>query len=172
MVHTTGEKILESFPGKDILAQRVYFFIEELHMSSKVKGILQKINFIQTDMDLHRDILFSIPSDQKEEMEKVMVAMAEMKAQIEDLRQKIKEIDEDEYNRIIAIEAATQKFRTLSEGRKFAQVNTLNETGECFITLTEGTRIDCLVAAQEDNGNWIVLTLDGETREYPGGVVQ
>ncbi|MCG8567777.1 MAG: hypothetical protein MI747_22150 [Desulfobacterales bacterium] len=141
-------------------------------MSSKVKGILQKINFIETDMALHKDILFSIPSDQKEEMEKVLKTIADMKGQIEGLRLKIKEIDEDEYNKIIAIEAATEKFKVLSQGKKFAQVNTLNETGECFITLNDGTRVDCLVAAKEENGNWIVLTLEGETREYPGGLVQ
>jgi hypothetical protein len=28
------------------------------------------------------------------------------------------------------------------------------------------------VAAREENGNWTVLTLDGETREYPGGFVK
>ncbi len=141
-------------------------------MSSKVKGILQKINFIETDMALHKDILFSIPSDQKEEMERVLTQIAEMKGQIEALRLKIKEIDEDEYNRIIAIEAATEKFKALAQGKKFAQVNTLNETGECSITLNDGTRIDCLVAAREEDGNYIILTLDGETREYPGGLVQ
>ena len=141
-------------------------------MSSKVKGILQKINFIETDMALHKDILFSIPSDQKEEMERVLKIIAGMKAQIESLRQKIKEIDEDEYNRIVAIEAATDQFKKLSQGKKFARVNTLNETGECFVTLNDGSRIDCLVAAQEEDGNWIVLTLEGETREFPGGLVQ
>jgi len=32
--------------------------------------------------------------------------------------------------------------------------------------------MDCLVTAKEENGNWTVLTLDGETREYPGGLIK
>jgi len=31
----------------------------------------------------------------------------------------------------------------------------------------DGTRQDCLVAAKEENGNWTVLTIDEETKEYP-----
>ena len=101
-------------------------------MSEKVKGLLQKINFIEADMDLHKQILVSIPSDQKSEMEAVVKKIAEQKKQINDLRLKIKEIDEDEYNKIIAIENAAQTFQTISKDKKFVQVKTLNETGECF----------------------------------------
>lgn len=137
-----------------------------------VKTILQKINFIETDMDLHKQILMSIPSDQKDEMEKVLKKIAEQKEEIQQLRLKIKEIDVDEYNKIIAIENAVAAFRQIAENKKFVQVNTLNETGECFITFNDGTRLDCLVAAKEENGNWTVLTLDGETKEYPGGFVK
>lgn len=140
--------------------------------SSKVKGILQKINFIETDMDLHKQILLSIPSKETAEMEKVVKKIVGLKQQIEDLRTEIKITDEDEYNRIIAIEHAAQKFSQISKDKKLIQVNTLNETGECFITFNDGTRLDCLVAAKEENGNWIVMTLDGETKEYPGGFIK
>ncbi len=141
-------------------------------MSNQVKGLLQKINFIETDMDLHRQILVSIPSDNKIEIEKVIGKIADQKKEIESLRQEIKLIDEDEYNRIIAIEQATKKFKEISLNKKYIQVNTLNETGECFITLNEGTRVDCLVAAKEENGNWTLLTLDGDIKEFPGGLVK
>lgn len=140
--------------------------------SSKIKGILQKINFIETDMDLHKQILVSIPSKDTDEMEKVLKKIAEQKQQINDLRMEIKHIDEDEYNKIIAIERATEMFREIAKDKKFVQVNTLNETGECFITFNDGTQLDCLVAAKEENGNWTVLTLNGETKEYPGGFVK
>ena len=141
-------------------------------MSSQIKALLQKINFIETDMELHRQILFSIPSHQKKEMEKTMTLMAGMKDQIQDLRQKIKSIDEAEYNKIIAIEQAAETFKQLARDKKFVRVNTLNETGECFVTLTEGTRLDCLVAAQEENGNWTLLTIEGEVKEYPSGLIK
>ncbi|MCP3872740.1 MAG: hypothetical protein GY699_06235 [Desulfobacteraceae bacterium] len=141
-------------------------------MSEKVKGLLQKINLIETDMDLHKQILVSIPSDNKAEIETVIKKIADQKKQIGDLRLEIKNTDEDEYNKIIAIEKAAQTFRQISKDKKFILVNTLNETGECYITFNDGTRIDCLVAAKEENGNWTVLTLEGETKEYPGGLVK
>ena len=141
-------------------------------MKERVKGLLQKINFIQTDMEVQKQILFSIPSDQKDEMEKVMNVMASQKEQILDLRERIKEIDPEEYNRLIALEKATETFRELSKDKKFVMVNTLNETGECFVTLNDGTKMECLVTAKDDAGNWTVLTLDGETKEYPGGLIR
>lgn len=141
-------------------------------MSSKIKGILQKINFIEADEELHKQILFSIPSDNQIEMETIISKIADMKKQINALRQQIKKIDENEYNKIIAIEGATETFREIAIDKKFIQVNTLNDSGACFITFNDGTRLDCLVTAKEDNGNWTVLTLEGETKEYPGGFIQ
>ncbi len=141
-------------------------------MSSEVKALLQKINFIETDMELHKHILHSIPSKDRDQMETVVEKIAEQKKQINELREKIKEIDEDEYKKIIAIEQAVQSFKQITADQKFESVNTLNETGECFITLNDDTRIDCLVAAKQENGHWTVLTLDGETKQYPGGLVK
>ncbi len=141
-------------------------------MDNQVKGLLQKINLIETDMELHRQILVSIPSGQKKEMEKTAALIAEMKDQIKDLRDQIRSADENEYNRLVAIERAAQTFKNLSINKNFVRVDTLNETGECFVTLNDGTRLDCLVAAQEDKGNWILLTLDGEVKEYPGGLIK
>jgi hypothetical protein len=141
-------------------------------MSIDVKGVLQKINFVEADMELHKQILFSIPSENKVEMEKVVGKIADLKQQINDLREQIKEMDEAEYNKIIAIEQAADQFRQIAKDKKFVQVNTLNEDRQCFITFNDGTRLDCLVAAKEENGNWTVLTLGGETREYPGSLIQ
>ena len=141
-------------------------------MSITVKGLLQKINFVEADMELHKQIMFSIPPDNKAEIEKAVTTIAALKQQISELRDQIKEIDEEEYNKIIAIEQAAERFRKISESKKFVQVNTLNEERQCFITFNDGTRQDCLVAAKEENGNWTVLTIDGETKEYPGGLIQ
>lgn len=136
-------------------------------MSTKTKGLLQKINFIETDMELHKQILFSIPKDDIPEMEKIIDTIAGQKQQIQDLRVQIKETDPEEYQRIIVIEQATQTFRQISRDKKFVQVTTLNEDGQCFIRLNDGKTLECLVAAREENGNWTVMTLEGETREYP-----
>ena len=141
-------------------------------MSEKIKGLLQKINFIETDMEVHKQILVSIPSENKSEIKTIISKIAGQKHQINELRQQIKKIDEDEYNKIIAIEKAAQIFRQIAKNKKFVQVNTLNESGVCFITFNDGTRLDCLVTAKEENGNWTVLTLEGETKEYPSGIIK
>ena len=107
-------------------------------MTSKIKGLLQQINFIESDMEMQKQILFSIPSDQKDEMEKVITKIASLKEQVKELRLKIKELDPDEHNRIMAIEAASEKFRQIAATKKFVEVDTLNESGECFITVKEG----------------------------------
>jgi TolA-binding protein len=141
-------------------------------MSANVKALLQKINFVETDMEMQKQILFSIPTDNKSEIEKLINKIADLKKQIADLRQEIKNIDENEYDKIIAIEKGTKKFQELSKDKKFVHVNTLNESGECFITLNDGTRMDCLVAAKEENGNFTILTLEGEAKEFPKGIVK
>jgi hypothetical protein len=141
-------------------------------MATDVKGLLQKINFVEADMELHKQILFSIPSENTAEIKKVVNTIADLKQQIQDLRDQIKQTDEAEYNKIIAIEQAADHFRQIAKDKKFVQVNTLNEDRHCFITFNDGTRQDCLVAAKEENGNWTVLTLEGETREYPGSLIQ
>ncbi|MBC8439430.1 MAG: hypothetical protein H8D87_07075 [Deltaproteobacteria bacterium] len=141
-------------------------------MSAEIKGLLQKINFIETDMELHKQILVSIPSDNKTEIKTIISKIADQKKQIYELRQEIKKIDEAEYNKIIAIEKAAASFRQIAKEKKFVQVNTLNESHVCFITFNDGTRLDCLVTAKEENGNWTVLTLEGETKEYPRGLIQ
>lgn len=105
-------------------------------------------------------------------MEKIINNIADLKKQILGLRLEIKKTDKTEYDKIIAIEQAAEKFKQLSKNKKFISVSTLNESGECYITLNNGTRIDCLVAAKEENGNFTILTVDGEAKEYPGGFVQ
>ena len=140
--------------------------------SAKIKGLLQRINFIEADMDIQKQILVSIPSANKKDIEAVIQKIADRKADIDILRLEIKKTDEAEYNRIIAIEEAAETFRRISRDKTFVVVNTLNESGVCFITLNDGTRLDCLVTAKEENGNWTVLTLDGETREFPGGLIR
>jgi len=139
---------------------------------ARIKGLLQRINFIEADMDIQKQILVAIPSHQQNDMEAVAKKIAALKQQIHDLRIEIKNTDETEYNRIISIEQAADTFRRISRDKKFVLVNTLNESGTCFITLNDGTRLDCLVTAKEENGNWTVLTLDGETKQYPSGLVK
>jgi len=141
-------------------------------MKERVRALLSKINYIETDMELQKQILRSIPSGQTEEMEKVVVKIADMKQQIIDLRLEIQKTDQEEYNRIVAMEQAAERFRALAKEKKFVQVRSTDDQGLCTLSLTDGSRLECLVAAQDESGNWTILTLDGEIKEYPGGLVK
>jgi len=141
-------------------------------MHPQVETILKKISYIEMDMELHKQILFSIPSDQKGEMEKVMHTMAEKKQQIQDLRREIKRLDPSAHDQILAIEKGTQDFKAMARDKQFSRVDTPDETGACSITLNDGTCLDCLVAAKEENGNWMILTREGRVRQFPGGLVK
>ncbi len=140
-------------------------------MHPTVETLLKKISYIETDMELHKHILFSIPSDQKAEMEKVMQTIAEQKQQVRDLRREIKRLDPDAYDRILAIEKGTEMFRTMAQDKQFDRVDTPDDSGVCTITLSDGTDVDCLVAAREENGDWMILTRDGEVKQFPKGLV-
>ena len=141
-------------------------------MSEKVKGLLQRINLIETDMDLHKQILHSIPSADKAEIQETLEKIADQKAQIDHLRQEIKKIDIHAYNKMVAIENASTTFKQLAATKQFVNVKTPDETGACPLTLANGSRLDCLVAAQEQDGNWTIMTLDGEIKEYPAGIIK
>jgi len=50
-------------------------------MSTKVKALLQKINFVEADMEMQKQILFSIPTDNQSEIEKQIHKIAGLKKQ-------------------------------------------------------------------------------------------
>lgn len=141
-------------------------------MHPQVDNILKKISCIEMDMELHKQILFSIPSDQKEEMEKVVRTIADKKHQVQDLRQKIKRLDPSAHDLILAIEKGTREFKARARDKAFSRVDTPDDTGACSLTLNDGTCLDCLVAAKEENGNWMILTREGRVKQFPGGLVQ
>jgi hypothetical protein len=135
-------------------------------MHPSVDNLLMKISYIETDMELHKQILVTIPSNQKADMEQVMQTIASQKQEIQDLRREIKRLDPTAYDRIIAIEKGTETFKNMAQYKRFDRVDTPDESGTCKITLIDGTDVDCLVAAREENGDWMVLTREGEIKQF------
>lgn len=105
-------------------------------------------------------------------MEAVVIKIADMKQQILDLRREIQEADPEEYNRIILMEQAAERFKALAREKKFVQIRSADDKGLSSIALNDGSKVTCLVAAQDETGNWTLLDLDGEIKEYPGGLVK
>ncbi len=134
-------------------------------MGQKVQDILKKINYIEVDMDIQKQILFSIPSADTDEMEKTVKIIAEKKAMINDLREQIQAIDPEEFNRILVFERASEQFRQLTTEKKFVEITTLTEGEQCSIQPKEGKTIDCIVKAKDEAGNFTVITFDGEIIE-------
>ena len=140
-------------------------------MGHTAQDILRKINYIEMDMDIQKQILFSIPTAEKQEMEKVLKVIAEQKKQIAHLRQEMKTAAPEEYEKILIFEKATQEFKTLAAEKKFKEISTFDGTAPCTISLKDNTTVDCLVKAQDETGNWTALTLDGSIQTFPADTV-
>lgn len=135
-------------------------------MGDSVEQVLQKIHFIERDIELHKNILVAIPQDQTEEMEKVIHQIVQKKERVDELKRSIAEIDPAVHAHIIKLEDGTRKFQDLAATKNFQQVATLDQGGECVVNLVDGTRVECLVKALDDRGGWTALTHDGEVMEY------
>ncbi|ACN14793.1 hypothetical protein HRM2_16860 [Desulforapulum autotrophicum HRM2] len=141
-------------------------------MSQKVHDFLRKINYIEADIDIQRQILLSIPSAHREEMEKTIKVIAEKNEMIKALRQEIKAIDPAAFNRILALEKASESFKVLAAEKKFIEVSTPNENGACTLTLKkDNTTIDCLVRAKDEAGGYTVIDFNGEILEFSDGEI-
>lgn len=136
-------------------------------MSITVEQILQKISFLEKDMELHKTILASIPEGKEEEMEEVIGTIVELKKKIEVEKESIQDVDPEMYEQIQKMELASAKFREIAAKKEFQTVLTLDHSRECYIDIKGGERVECLVKAQDKDGDWTVLTIDGEIMELP-----
>lgn len=138
---------------------------------SKTQDLLKKINYIEADIEIQKQILFSIPTGQHDEMEKTIAIIAAKKAEIEILRQQIKAIDPQEFERILVFEKAVSAFKLLATERKFTSIVGKNINESCTLTLNEDAAIECLIKACDAEGNWTIITLEGEIRHFPQDAV-
>lgn len=139
---------------------------EDLMTKPTIQDLLKRINYIEADIDIQKQILYSIPSDQRSEMEKTITIIAAKKQEIETLRQQIHEKDPEEYARIIAFEKVIAEFKQLAATRKFTSVIGRNIDEQCALNFYDGTSVECLIKACDDNGDWTVITLEGELKLF------
>ncbi|PHR28145.1 MAG: hypothetical protein COA36_07700 [Desulfotalea sp.] len=134
--------------------------------STTTQGLLRKINFLEVDVDIQKQILFSIPSDQTNEMEKTIRLIAKQTKEIETLREEIKTDDPEEYKRIITFEKAINTFRELASKTKFESIISREIGGECVLEIKGSANVECLIKACDAQENWTIITLDGEIQQY------
>lgn len=136
-------------------------------MSQQVQNILKKINYIEADMEIYRQILGSIPSANREEMEETIKIIAQKKAMVEKLRQEINTVDPAAFDQILAFEKVTEHFKQLAGEKKFLEITTPNEKEECIIKLKKDDEtIGCLVKAKDESGGYTIITFNGEILEF------
>ena len=166
MIHSTKSMIRIPVLSIEFNIDANKFKQDYKYMGNTAQDILKKINYIEVDMDIQKQILFSIPSADKAEIKKVMEIIADQKEQIKALRQKIKAVAPEEYQRILTFEKASEKFKALAAEKKFKEISTFDGTTACNVSLTSGATIDCLVKARDEAGDWTVMTLDGEIKTF------
>lgn len=137
-------------------------------MSQKVQELLKKINYIEVDLEIQKQILFSVPSANTDEMEQVIKVIAEKKEMVNDLRNQIKSADPVEFDRILRFESAAAEFKKIAAETKFNNVSTFNGGEPCNIEMKNGKTVECLVKAEEQGGNWTVFTFDGKILRISG----
>ena len=138
---------------------------------NKTEALLKKINYIEADVEIQKQILFSIPSDQKTEMEKTITLIATRKKEIEALRQELRELDPEEFDRIVVFENAVAEFRKIATDNPFDSIVNRNVNEECTLALQNGTKEECLIKACDNDGNWTIITIDGQLRQFPAADV-
>ncbi len=131
-------------------------------MKNTVQNLLKKINYIEAEVEIQKQILFSIPSDNKKEIEEVIHKIAQAKDEIVNLRDEIEAISPEEYQNILKIEEASAAFKQIAAEKKFTTVESMSTEGNCSIQLKDGKELACLVKASDADGNWTVITLDGD----------
>ncbi len=132
----------------------------------KTEDLLKKINYIEADVEIHKQILFSIPSAQKGEMEKVITKIAAKKEEIEILRHELKKHDPEEFDRIITFENALSEFKKIAASSPFQSIANRNVYEECALALQNGDKLECLIKACDKNENWTIITIDGEIKQF------
>ena len=131
-----------------------------------VQDILKKINYIEAEVEIQKQILFSIPGDQKKEIETIVEKIAKAKNQIIQLREEIKQISPAEYQKIIDIEKGLSQFKELAAQKTFKDVENMTPESPCRLKCQDGSEISYLLKAHEENGDITVLTIEGEVLNF------
>ncbi|MGB3225828.1 MAG: hypothetical protein WBB23_23775 [Desulforhopalus sp.] len=137
----------------------------------KTEALLKKINYIEADVEIQKQILFSIPSDQKAVMEKTITLIAAKKKEIEELRLELQRHDPSEYDRILLFENAVTAFKKIAQETPFQSIVNRNVNEECVLALQRGEDIDCLIKACDSDNNWTIITLEGAIMQFPAAEV-
>jgi hypothetical protein len=136
-------------------------------MNIKVQDLLKKITYIEADIEIQKQILFSLSSNEQKEMEHVVKIIAAHKDEITALRLELQSISPEEHQNIMTLENAVTAFKKIASEKKFKSINTMKINEECCLHLKDQPKIHCLVKACDEDGGWTIITIDGEIQQFP-----
>ncbi len=140
-------------------------------MNHSVQNLLKKINYIEADIEIQKQILFSIPTSDEKELERVIQIIADKKEEITSLRLEIQQIDPEEYEKILLFENAVEAFKKLASEKNFTSIDSMNINEECTLLLKDKGKTACLIKAREENGDYTIITMDGEIQHFASDTV-
>ena len=133
-------------------------------MKNAVQRILRKIQYIEVDIEIQKQILHTTPGQEEGEIRDVIQKIADSKEEINRLRFQIEEISPQEYQQIQALEKAAATFNSITSQDSFTIVESMSTNPNCSITYRTGNTCPCLVKASDKSGNWVIITPEGEIR--------
>ncbi len=133
-------------------------------MKNAVQKILRKIQYIEVDIEIHKQILHSSSGQDEGEIRDVLQKIADAKEEINRLRLEIEEISPHEHQRIQALEKAVATFNTITSQNSYTIVESMSTHPNCSITYRTGETCPCLVKASDKSGNLVIITPEGEIR--------
>ncbi len=136
-------------------------------MIQKIQDLLKRINYIEADIEIQKQILHSIPTNDKKELEQVIRIIAAKKEEIASLRSEIQEVDPKEYEKILLFENGVNAFKRLASEKIFTSIENKNPHDDCLLILKDKRKINCLLKAREENGDYTIMTMEGEIQHFP-----
>ena len=94
-------------------------------MTKTVQDLLKKINYIEAEVEIQKQILYSIPSTERDEIEKVLKTIAAAKEDIGILRSEIEQIDPEEFQKLARIEESVAAFKKISSEKEFSTIESM-----------------------------------------------
>ena len=141
-------------------------------MNKQVQDLLKKITYIEADIEIQKQILFSIPQADRKEMERVVGIIATHKAEINTLHAKLEKISPKDHEHIMLLERAVTEFKKIASTRKFRSVQVMQVQEDLGLQLNQTTRLPCLVKACDEEGGWTIITPEGEIRQFASSEVK
>jgi hypothetical protein len=135
-------------------------------MNQRVQDLLKKITYIEADIEIQKQILFSIPLDKQKEMEQVITVIATKKNEIKALRLELQSISPEEHQNIMTLENAVAAFKKIASEKKFTSIDIMKINEEFCLHLKNQPKIHCLVKACDEEGGWTIISIDGVIQHF------